>query len=85
MAFAYRYLLDGNGPYESEKFDTENDLEQAAAERGHNVEETISFDSDGNPSSDKREVINLDTTPAQEVPTGDPTVTQEHTDGTQPA
>jgi hypothetical protein len=85
MAYAYRYLLDGNGPYESEKFDTEDAMAQAAEERGHTIETPIEFDSAGNASFGSREVIDLDkSNPEQENATpdeddGNPVSTDEPT------
>lgn len=85
MAYAYRHYLDGNGPYESEKFDTEDELHTAAAERRHNVAEVLSFDSAGNVASDNREVIDLDKSAAPADPVASPGDVQVHTDGNQPS
>lgn len=79
--FSYRHYLDGNGPYESQKFDTEDQAREFASENRHDIAEIIRFDDQGNPASDSREVIDLDKT----QPAAPSAPDQEHTDGTQPA
>lgn len=79
--FAYRHYLDGNGPYESEKFDTEDQARESAAANRHSVAEVIRFGDDGQPQTDNREVIDLD----KSAPAEGAVPEQVQTEGTQPA
>jgi hypothetical protein len=72
----YRYLLDGHGPYESQKYESQEAAEKAAQEARHSIDSFHLYNEIGAPiEGTVRESINLDQPPAE----------QHFTDGNQPA